>query len=110
LLSRCLTDEAYRHVLEPLLVPLDGARMQMPFEVADYVDFYASEHHATNLGRLLRPGQPPLLPNWTRLPVGYHGRAGAVCVSGTAVRRPSGQRLPESGPPPVFGPSERLDF
>ena len=64
--------------------------MHLPFTVADYVDFYASEHHATNLGRILRPGQEPLQPNWRHQPVGYHGRAGTVVVSGTPVARPRG--------------------
>ena len=67
--------------------------LHLPFEVADYVDFYASEHHASNLGRLFRPDSPdPLMPNWKHLPVGYHGRAASVVVSGTDVIRPSGQR------------------
>jgi fumarylacetoacetase len=83
---------------------LDG-ELLLPFEVADYVDFYSSLEHATNLGRILRPGGEPLLPNWRHLPVGYHGRAGTVVVSGTAIRRPHGQRAPG----PTFGPSERLD-
>ncbi len=79
-------------------------RMRLPFDVADYVDFYASREHATNLGRMFRPDQEPLLPNWRWLPVGYHGRAGTVAVSGTDVVRPRGQlRAGE------FGPSERLD-
>ena len=77
----------------------------MPFEVADYVDFYSSLHHATNLGRMFRPDAEPLLPNWRWLPVGYHGRAGTVVPSGTPVRRPKGQR-----PGPEFGPSQRLDI
>jgi fumarylacetoacetase len=106
----CLTDEACRPMVEPLLVARDDVQLLLPFEVADYVDFYASEQHATNFGRLLRPGQPPLLANWKHLPVAYHGRSGTVCVSGTPVRRPSGQVLPASGPPPLFRPSERLDF
>jgi fumarylacetoacetase len=72
------------------LIPLDAVSLQLPFEVADYVDFYASEHHATNLGRILRPGQEPLQPNWRHQPVGYHGRAGTVVVSGTPVARPCG--------------------
>jgi fumarylacetoacetase len=75
------------------LTPLADVRLVMPFTVADYVDFYASEHHATNLGRILRPGQDPLQPNWKHQPVGYHGRAGTVVVSGTPVRRPSGHVL-----------------
>jgi fumarylacetoacetase len=72
------------------LIPLGDVELVLPFTVADYVDFYASEQHATNLGRILRPGQEPLQPNWRHQPVGYHGRAGTVVVSGTPVRRPRG--------------------
>ena len=83
----------------------------LPFEVADYVDFYASEHHAANLGRLFRPDNPsPLMPNWKHLPVGYHGRAASIVVSGTDIIRPSGQRKGPADPAPVFGPSVRLDI
>jgi fumarylacetoacetase len=88
-----------------LLVPLAGVTMHLPFEVADYVDFYSSEHHASNVGQIFRPGQPALLPNWRHLPIGYHGRAGTVVVGGTDVVRPSGQL--GAG---VFGPSARLDI
>ena len=84
---------------------LHGVTMHLPFEVADYVDFYASEQHATNLGRMFRPDGDPLLPNWKHLPVGYHGRAGTVVVSGTDIRRPQGLR----GPLPSYGPSVKLD-
>jgi fumarylacetoacetase len=84
--------------------PLAGARLHLPFTVADYVDFYSSLEHATNLGRILRPGTEPLHPNWRRLPVGYHGRAGSVVVSGTDVVRPRGQLGPDE-----FGPTRRLD-
>ena len=94
---------------ERWLRPLDRVRLRLPFEVADYVDFYASEDHARNLGRILRPGGEPLAPNWRHLPVGYHGRAGGVVVSGTPVRRPSGQYLDRGGRP-VFGPTTRLDI
>ncbi|SFO86501.1 fumarylacetoacetase [Amycolatopsis rubida] len=83
-------------------------QLHLPVDVADYVDFYASEHHASNVGRLFRPDAEPLLPNWKHLPVGYHGRSGTVYVSGTDVVRPSGQRKGEDGP--VFGPSTRLDI
>src|SRR5690606_32232305 len=79
-------------------------------DVADYVDFYSSEHHAGNVGEIFRPGQPPLLPNWRHLPVGYHGRAGTVVVSGTPVVRPCGQRRPPGAEAPTFGPSTRLDI
>jgi fumarylacetoacetase len=80
-------------------------RWQLPFAVADYVDFYSSLEHATNMGRMFRPDQEPLTPNWRRLPIGYHGRAGTVVVGGTEIRRPHGQR--KAGD---FGPSEKLDF
>lgn len=83
---------------------------RLPFEVADYVDFYSSLEHATNLGKLFRPGSEPLLPNWRRLPVGYHGRAGTIVVSGTPIKRPSGQTKPPDADEPVFGPSRRLDI
>jgi fumarylacetoacetase len=90
--------------------PVADVALQLPFEVADYVDFYASEHHASNLGRLFRPDAPPLLPNWRHLPVGYHGRAGTVVVSGTDITRPSGQRKGPGDQAPVYGPSIRLDI
>ena len=89
--------------------PLAEARLRLPFEVADYVDFYSSLEHATNLGRLFRPDQEPLLPNWRWLPIGYHGRAGTVVVSGTDVVRPCGQRKAQDEDAPTFGPSRRLD-
>ncbi|GAB98028.1 fumarylacetoacetase [Kineosphaera limosa] len=85
--------------------------MHLPFEVADYVDFYASEHHASNLGRLFRPDNPdPLMPNWKHLPVGYHGRSSTIIPSGVDVMRPCGQRKGPDDPEPVFGPSVRLDI
>jgi fumarylacetoacetase len=83
----------------------------LPIEVGDYVDFYASIHHASNVGLMFRPDSDPLLPNWRRLPVGYHGRAGTVVVSGTPIRRPCGQRPPkEPGAEPTYGPEPRLDI
>ncbi|ANH37207.1 Fumarylacetoacetate (FAA) hydrolase family protein [Nocardioides dokdonensis FR1436] len=93
-------------------IALADVELHQPFEVADYVDFYASEHHATNLGRMFRPDSEPLLPNWKHLPVAYHGRAGTVVPSGTPVVRPSGQRRPApgQGDAPVFGASQRLDI
>ncbi|WP_280411952.1 fumarylacetoacetase, partial [Nocardia asiatica] len=89
--------------------PLADVELRLPVRIGDYVDFYASIDHATNLGRLFRPDGDPLLPNWRHLPVGYHGRAGTVVVSGTAVARPCGQRATESDAPD-FGPSRRLDI
>ncbi|UOY02346.1 fumarylacetoacetase [Blastococcus sp. PRF04-17] len=99
------TDEAYRGALEPFLVPVDQVTMHLPVEVGDYVDFYGSKAHAENVGRRFRPDGEPLTPNWRHLPIGYHGRAGTVRVSGTPVVRPSGQRGPGD-----FGPSQRLDI
>ena len=89
-------------------IPLGDATPELPFTVGDYVDFYSSIEHATNLGRLFRPGAEPLLPNWRHLPVGYHGRSSTVVVTGTPVRRPTGQLQRPDGP--VFAPSERLDI
>jgi fumarylacetoacetase len=88
----------------PVMAP-DDVELRMPFEVADYVDFFSSLHHATNMGRMFRPDAEPLLPNWRHLPVAYHGRSGTVVPSETPVRRPCGQR-----PGPEYGPSLRLDI
>ncbi|MEV7574390.1 fumarylacetoacetate hydrolase family protein [Pseudarthrobacter sp. NPDC089323] len=88
---------------------VDDIHLHMPFTVADYVDYYASEHHASNVGRIFRPDQAPLLPNWKHLPVGYHGRSGSVIPSGRDFPRPKGLR-PEQNGTPSFGPSRRLDI
>jgi fumarylacetoacetase len=109
-LLELLGDDRFADQVGPALLPLADVDPVLPFAVADYVDFYASEQHATNLGRILRPGQEPLLPNWRRLPVGYHGRSGTVVVSGTPVRRPTGQRLAGGDAEPTVGPSQRLDI
>jgi fumarylacetoacetase len=105
-----LTDEAERDLVEPLLIPVDEVTLHLPFTVADYVDFYCSIDHASNVGKIFRPDAEPLLPNWRHLPVGYHGRAGTVVVSGTDVRRPRGQRKPPTDDAPSYGPSSRLDI
>ncbi|HEY3470487.1 MAG TPA: fumarylacetoacetase [Amycolatopsis sp.] len=97
-------------VSEAAVHALGDVVLHLPFEVADYVDFYASEHHASNLGRLFRPDAEPLLPNWKHLPVGYHGRAGTVVVSGTDIVRPCGQRKAPDEDAPTYGPSRRLDI
>ncbi|MFC9794222.1 fumarylacetoacetase [Streptomyces sp. NPDC127584] len=109
-LTAWVTVPAHRADIEPLLHPLDAVTLHLPYEVADYVDFYASEHHATNVGRIFRPDGDALTPNWKHLPIGYHGRAGTVVVSGTDVVRPSGQRKAPADPAPVFGPSVKLDI
>ncbi|WP_426242512.1 fumarylacetoacetase [Nocardioides sp. LHG3406-4] len=109
-LTGMLTDETERDLIEPSLVPVSDVALRMPFEVGDYVDFYASLDHASNVGRIFRPDQDePLLPNWRHLPVGYHGRAGTVVPSGTDIIRPQGQRKAPADDLPTFGPSMRLD-
>jgi fumarylacetoacetase len=123
-ITELLTDERHRASVQAALYPLSEVRLHRPFEVGDYVDFYASENHAANVGRLFRPGGEALMPNWKHLPVGYHGRSGTVVVSGTPVPRPNGQRpdgqrpdgqrpdgpRPNGEGAPTFGPSHRLDF
>jgi fumarylacetoacetase len=109
-IAEWLTSPAHRAVVEPHLVPRGEVRLHLPFAVADYVDFYASRNHAENVGRIFRPGQPALPRNWLHMPLGYHGRAGSVVISGTPVARPSGQRWEPGEPGPSFGPSLRLDF
>ncbi len=109
-LTEVLTDEAYRDAVKPHLIPLNDVTMHLAIDVADYVDFYASEHHARNVGMVFRPENAALPPNWKHLPIGYHGRAGTVVVSGTDIVRPTGQRKGPSDPAPVFGPSTRLDI
>ncbi|KAJ2878904.1 hypothetical protein IWW38_006220, partial [Coemansia aciculifera] len=91
-------------------VQQSAARMHLPAAIGDYTDFYASREHATNVGVMFRGKENALMPNWTHLPVGYHGRASSVVVSGTALHRPNGQRRPDAAKPPVFGPSVRLDY
>jgi len=92
-----------------LFVRQDAARMLSPFEPGDYVDFYSSIEHATNLGKIMRPDSEPLLPNWRWLPVGYHGRAGTIVVDGTPIVRPRGQIKPADGDP-EFAPTRMLDL
>jgi fumarylacetoacetase len=106
-----LRQPARQAAVAPALHPLASVRMRLPFEVADFVDFYSSLDHATNLGHILRPGAPALPPAWRHLPMGYHGRAGTVIVSGAPVVRPWGQtRSGVLGEAPVFEPSAKLDF
>jgi fumarylacetoacetase len=105
------TELADAGIAEEALVPLAEAEECLPIGVGDYVDFYSSIEHASNVGRLLRPEDEPLFPNWRHLPVGYHGRSANVVVSGTPIRRPVGQTAPEvPDGPPGFGPEPRLDF
>ncbi|WP_432845436.1 fumarylacetoacetase [Amycolatopsis sp. CA-161197] len=105
-----LTAGRYADQVRPHLVPRAEITNHLPFEVADYVDFYSSEQHAINAGQIFRGADDELMPNWKHLPIGYHGRAGTVVVSGTPVVRPSGQRKPRTATEPSFGPSKLLDI
>jgi fumarylacetoacetase len=108
-LTLLLGDPAHRAAVEPCLAPQANATMLLPAAIGDYTDFYASIHHATNVGRLFRPDNP-LLPNYKYVPIGYHGRASSVVISGTGIRRPSGQLAGPSGEPPRFAPTRLLDY
>jgi fumarylacetoacetase len=92
-----------------ILLPMSDAELRLPAEIGDYTDFYASIHHATNVGRMFRPDSP-LLPNYKYVPIGYHGRASSVVVSGTSVTRPLGQTKAAEADAPSFGPSKMLDY
>ena len=109
-LIELLTDRHYQGAVSRHLRPLTEVTLHRPFTVGDYVDFYCSLDHASNVGRIFRPDAEPLLPNWRHLPIGYHGRAGTVVVSGTPIVRPCGQRRPPGADAPTFGPSARLDI
>lgn len=90
-------------------IELNRVTMHLPIEIGDYTDFYASKEHASNVGEMFRGKENALMPNWLHLPVGYHGRASSIVVSGNPVKRPAGQSKPvDSGP--ILGPSKKLDF
>ncbi|PZX41180.1 fumarylacetoacetate hydrolase [Roseinatronobacter thiooxidans] len=99
-----------QHRIAPFLHPMAGAELHMPFTVAEFTDFYASRHHATNVGTMFRGAENALPPNWLHIPIGYNGRASSVVVSGTSVRRPWGQVRTPDEPAPRFAPSARFDL
>jgi fumarylacetoacetase len=98
-----------RELRDRLLVPMADVEMLVPARIGDYTDFYASIHHASNVGSMFRPDNA-LLPNYKWVPIGYHGRASSIVPSGAAVRRPSGQTRDDASAPPQFGPTRRLDY
>lgn len=108
LLSAAATN-AERDLVQRMLLPRDEVTMHLPVAIGDYVDFYSSLEHATNLGRILRPDSEPLLPNYRHIPIGYHGRSGTIVASGTPIRRPHGQKKAPDAAAPSFGPSALLD-
>ncbi len=95
---------------EKVLIPVREVKMHLPIHIGDYTDFYSSEEHATNVGKMFRDAANALLPNWKHLPVGYHGRASSIVVSGTPIRRPHGQVKPADQEMPIFKASQMLDF
>jgi fumarylacetoacetase len=99
----------HQRALSPHLLPMAEVAMLKPALIGNYTDFYASIHHATNVGKLFRPDNP-LLPNYKYVPIGYHGRASSIQVSGASVKRPAGQVATSPGQPPRFGPSQALDY
>ena len=103
-------DDALRADPGQALVPMADARLHLPFDVAEYTDFYSGRHHAFNVGTMFRGPENALPPNWLHVPIGYNGRASTVVVSGTDVRRPWGQLKPRGSDVPVFAPSRRFDF
>ncbi len=102
-------DAPQREMVAHYLDTMTNVEMLMPITIADYTDFYASVYHATNLGSMFRPDNP-LLPNYKWIPIGYHGRASSIVISGTPVKRPSGQRKPPTADAPTFGPCAQLDY
>jgi fumarylacetoacetase len=100
-------NEAQRKVV---IFGIDDIEMLLPVVIGDYTDFYSSKDHATNVGTMFRDPENALLPNWVHIPVGYHGRSSSIVVSGTKIRRPNGQTIPQGATQPVFGPCKLLDF
>lgn len=103
-LTAWVTVPSHRPDLEPLLYPLDSVTLHLPYEVADYVDFYASEHHATNVGRIFRPDGAALTPNWKHLPIGYHGRAARSSSPARTWSAPPGSARRRPTPSPSSAP------
>lgn len=108
--SDCTELQSNKTHVEQVLFDLNECEMHMPVKVGDYTDFYSSEQHAYNVGCMFRDPNNALLPNWKHIPVGYHGRASSIVISGTPFHRPKGQTIPNPEEPPVFGPCKLLDF
>ena len=111
IIQQQLTDESSKIKMSSVvIIPMNEAEMHLPVKVGDYTDFYSSIEHATNIGSMFRDPSNPLLPNWRHLPVGYHGRASSIIVSGIDIFRPKGQVMPLDSVKPVFTSSKRIDF
>jgi len=111
IIQQQLTDESSKIKMSTdVIIPMNEVEMHLPVKVGDYTDFYSSIEHATNIGSMFRDPSNPLLPNWRHLPVGYHGRASSIIVSGVDIFRPKGQVMPLDSDKPVFTSSKRIDF
>ena len=111
IIQQQLTDESSKIKMSSVvIIPMNEVEMHLPVKVGDYTDFYSSIEHATNIGSMFRDPSNPLLPNWRHLPVGYHGRASSIIVSGIDIFRPQGQVMPVDSDKPVFTSSKRIDF
>lgn len=111
IIQQQLTDESSKIKMSSVvIIPMNEAEMHLPVRVGDYTDFYSSIEHATNIGSMFRDPSNPLLPNWRHLPVGYHGRASSIIVSGIDIFRPQGQVMPIDSDKPIFTSSKRIDF
>ena len=111
IIQQQLTDESSKIKMSSvIIIPMNEAEMHLPVKVGDYTDFYSSIEHATNIGSMFRDPSNPLLPNWRHLPVGYHGRASSIIVSGIDIFRPKGQVMPLDSDEPIFTSSKRIDF
>jgi len=108
-LSKSLSAKKFSKKFSRYLLPMKQAQLFLPLDIGDYTDFFAGIHHATNMGKMLRPDNP-LLPNYKWVPIGYHGRGSSIVVSGTQVVRPRGQTKPPDKVEPAYGPSRRLDY
>lgn len=111
LLSDANTElQSAHHLHSKIFKPIDKVKLLLPLRIGDYTDFYSSEYHATNVGKMFRDPNNALLPNWKHLPVGYHGRSSSIFVSPHSFYRPNGQTKPADAEKPIFGPSKLLDF
>lgn len=104
------TTKSEKETIKKSFIPLPQVKNLLPIQIGNYTDFYASKEHATNVGSMFRDPTNALLPNWKHIPIGYHGRASSIVVSGTPIQRPNGQFKPVTEPNPIFGASRQLDF
>jgi fumarylacetoacetase len=108
--AQCATLRDHSNLRDKLLAPMDQAQMLLPVNIGDYTDFYSSREHATNVGTMFRGKDNALMPHWLEMPIAYHGRSSSIVPSGTPVRRPLGQVVPQGSTMAIHGPTQQLDF